>query len=45
MKEVTDMQTIRITITTPTPTNIVIKECESDEDEKIAELFKKLQEV
>lgn len=42
------MQTIRITITTPTPTNIVVKECApeiSDVDQKMAELLKKLQEV
>lgn len=39
------MQTIRITITTPTPTNIVIKECafeKSDGEEKLAELLKKI---
>ena len=42
------MQTIRITITTPTPPDIVIKECapeKPDVDEKMAELLKKLQEV
>ena len=36
------MQPIRITITTPIPLNIVVKECAP---EKLAELFKKLLEV
>lgn len=38
------MQTIRITITTRTPINIVVKECaseESDAEGKLAELLKK----
>ena len=42
------MQTIKITITTPFPANIVIKECapgKPDVEEKLAELFKKLQGV
>lgn len=40
------MQTIRITITTPTPTDIVVKECAPEKpEEKLAELLKKLQEV
>ncbi len=40
------MQTIKITITSPTPSNIVLKECmtkKQDAQEKLAELFKKLQ--
>jgi len=39
------MQTIKITITTPTPVNIVVKESfpeKQSADEKLAELFKKL---
>jgi len=42
------MQPIRITITTPVPLNIVVKECapeKSDAKEKLAELIKKLMEV
>lgn len=42
------MQTIRITITTPTPTNIVVKECapeKTDTSEKVAQLLKKVQEA
>ncbi|MDR3587334.1 MAG: hypothetical protein P4L59_18765 [Desulfosporosinus sp.] len=42
------MQTIKITITTPIPVNIVVKECTADKasaDEKLAELVKKMQEV
>ncbi|SPF31810.1 hypothetical protein SBF1_1050003 [Candidatus Desulfosporosinus infrequens] len=42
------MQTIKITITTPTPVNVVVKECtpeKSSADEKLAKLLKKLQEV
>lgn len=42
------MQTIRITITTPIPVNIVVKECTPEKqsaNEKLAELLKKLQEV
>lgn len=42
------MQTIKITITTPTPVNIVVKECSSEKpsaDEALTKLFKKLKEV
>ena len=42
------MQTIKITITTPTPVNIEVKECtteKSSADEKLTKLLKELQEV
>lgn len=42
------MQTIKITITTPTPMNIVVRESAPEKpspDEKSVDLFKKVQEV
>lgn len=41
------MHTIKITITSPTPVNIVVKECTPEKpsaEEALADLFKKLQE-
>ena len=42
------MQTIKITITTPTPVNVVVKECSPKKpsvDEALTKLFKQLQGV